>query len=153
MRAIITAVPGAMPEPEDILAMSDADPDGGGVSWRDGERPRVFKNVDPLKMVGFISSHWDGLKRTPCPTRFRPATHGAVEPSNRHPSHTGYGHEAGPYASDSHNMAAAWMDDDSVFDGQGPAALITSHGCLKRLEGEPTEYAHGVWVFNMHWDI
>ena len=29
--------------PEDILAMSETNPDG------DGERLRVFKNVDPLK--------------------------------------------------------------------------------------------------------
>lgn len=50
------------PEPEDILAMRN--PDGGGVSWWDGERLRVFKNVDPLKVVGFIYSHW--LRSAPC---------------------------------------------------------------------------------------
>lgn len=53
-------------------------------------------------------------------------------------------------------MVAAWMDsgyDNSVFDGQGLVAIITPHGCLKWLEGEPTEYARGVWVSNMYWDI
>jgi hypothetical protein len=54
MRVIVTAVPGAMPEPADILAMGETNPDGGGVSWWDRERLRVFKNVDPLKVVGFI---------------------------------------------------------------------------------------------------
>lgn len=45
------------------------DPDGGGVSWWDGERLRVFKNVDPLKVVGFIFSHWDSLKPDAFPFR------------------------------------------------------------------------------------
>ena len=40
MCVIVTAAPGAMPEPEDILAMSEANPDGGGVSWWNGERLR-----------------------------------------------------------------------------------------------------------------
>lgn len=42
MCVIVTAVPGAMPEPYDILAMSEANPDGGGVSWWDGERLRTL---------------------------------------------------------------------------------------------------------------
>lgn len=42
MRVIVTAVPGAMPEPEDILAMSGANPDGGGVGWWDGERLKTL---------------------------------------------------------------------------------------------------------------
>lgn len=74
MCVIVTAVPGAMPEPEDILAMSEANPDGGGVSWWDGERLRVFKNVDPLKVVGFIYSHWTQLRDAPCLLHFRLAT-------------------------------------------------------------------------------
>jgi hypothetical protein len=127
-----------MPEPEDILAMSESNPDGGGVSWWDGERLRVFKNVDPLKVVGFIYSHWDSLKRAPCLIHFRFATHGAVEPRNCHPFHTDRGYVAhngiahdytiGPYASDSRNMVAAWIDsgyDNTVFKGQGLVALIT----------------------------
>lgn len=109
-----------VPEPADILAMSETNPDGGGVSWWDGERLRVFKNVDPLKVVGFIYSHWDSLKRAPCLMHFRLATHGAVEPRNCHPFHTdrgyvahngiAYYYEDGPYASDSRNMIAAWID-------------------------------------------
>lgn len=116
--------------PEDIPAMSETNPDGGGVSWWDGERLRVFKNVDPLKVVGFIYSHWKQLRSAPCLIHFRLATHGAVEPRNRHPSHTdrahngiAYDHEVGPYASDPRNMVDAWIDsgyDNSVFDGQGP---------------------------------
>lgn len=161
MCVIVTAIPGAMPEPEDILAMSEANPDGGGVSWWDGERLRVFKNVDPLKVVGFICSHWDSLNRAPCLIHFRLATHGAVEPRNCHPFHTDRGYVAhdctvGPYASDSRNMIDAWIDgghDDTVFKGQGPVALITPHGCLKWLEGEPIEYAHGVLVSNMSWCV
>lgn len=142
------------------------DPDGGGVSWWDGERLRVFKNVDPLKVVGFIYSHWDSLKRAPCLMHFRFATHGAVEPRNCHPFHTDRGYIAhdgiahdytiGPYASDSRNMVDAWIDsgyDNTVFAGQGLVALITPHGCLKWLEGEPIEYAHGVWVSNMYWRV
>lgn len=148
------------------LAMSDANPDGGGVSWWDGERPKVFKNVDPLKAVGFIYGHWDSLKRAPFLIHFRCATHGAVSPENRHPFHTERGyithngiardHVDGPYGNDSRNMVAAWIDggyDNSVFDGQGLVALITPHGCLKWLEGEPIEYGNGVWVSNMFWDI
>lgn len=49
-----------MPEPEDIPAMSEANPDGGGVGWWDGERLRV------LKVVGFIYSHWPQLRDAPC---------------------------------------------------------------------------------------
>ena len=135
-----------MPEPEDILAMSEANPDGGGVSWWDGERLRVFKNVDPLKVVGFVYSHWQQLRDAPCLIHFRLATHGAVEPRNCHPFHTDRGYvahngiawkyEVGPYASDSRNMVVA---------------LITPHGCLKWLEGEPIELSRGVWVSNMYW--
>lgn len=53
-------------------------------------------------------------------------------------------------------MVRAWVDggyDDHVFDGQGLVALITPHGCLKRLEGTPVEYARGVWVSNMFWNV
>lgn len=32
---IVTAVSGAMPAPADIPAMSETNPDGGGVSWWD----------------------------------------------------------------------------------------------------------------------
>ena len=158
MCIIVTAVPGAMPEPEDILAMSEANPDGGGVSWWDGERLRAFKNVDPLKVVGFIYSHWTRLRDVPCLIHF----HGAVEPRNRQPFHTdrGYiahdGSEAGPYASDPHSMVDAWIEsgyDNSIFDGQGHVALMTPHGCLKWLEGDPIEYSHGVWVSNMQWNV
>ena len=49
MCVIVTAVPDAMPEPEDILAMSETNHDGGGVSWWDGERLRVFKIVDLIE--------------------------------------------------------------------------------------------------------
>lgn len=48
-------------------------------------------------------------------------------------------------ASDSHNMVDAWIKsgyDNTVFNGQGLVALITPHGCLKWLEGEPVEYAY-----------
>ena len=76
MCVFVTAVPGSMPEPADILAMSETNPDGGGVSWWDGERLRVFKNVDPLKVVGFIVSHWTRLRDAPCLIHFRLATHG-----------------------------------------------------------------------------
>ena len=142
------------------------DPDGGGVSWWDGERLRVFKNVDPLKTVGFIHSHWRRLRDAPCLTHFRRATHGAVEPRDCHPFHTdrgyiahdgiAYDYEAGPYASDSRNMVAAWIGsgyDDRVFDGQGPVAPITLHGRLKRPEGDPIEHSHGVWASNMWWHV
>lgn len=162
MCVIVTAVPGAMPEPEDILAMSEANPDGGGVSWWDGE----FKNVDPLKVVGFIYSHWLQLRDVPCLIHFRLATHGAVEPRNCHPfrtdrgyiAHDGIAHDyqVGSYASDSRNMVAAWIRsgyNNSMFDGQGHVVLITPHGCLKWLDGEPIEYSHGVWVSNMFWNI
>lgn len=166
MCVIVTVVPGSMPEPEDILAMSDANPDGGGVSWWDGERLMVFENVDPLKVVGFIFSHWDSLKSAPCLIRFRIATNGAVSPENCHPfrtergyiAHNGmaYDFEDGPYGNDSKNMVRAWGNsgyDDSVFAGQGLVALITPHGCLKWLEGKPIEYGHGVWGSNMYRDI
>ena len=138
MCVIVTAVPDAMPEPEDILAMSETNHDGGGVSWWDGERLRVFKNVDPLKVVGFIFSHWAQLRDAPCLIHYRLATHGAVEPRNCHPFHTERGYIAhngvahdytvGPHASDSRNMVAAWIKsgyDNTVFDGQGLVALIT----------------------------
>ena len=166
MCVIVTAVPGSMPEPEDILAMSETNPDGGGVSWWDGERLRVFKNVDPLKVVGFIYSHWQQLRDAPCLIHFRLATHGAVEPRNCHPFHTdrgyiahngiAYDYEVGQYASDSRNMVDAWIEsgyDNRVFDGQGLVALITPHGCLKWLEGTPVELSRGVWVSNMWWHV
>lgn len=80
----------------------------------------MFKNVDPLKVVGFIYSHWEQLRSAPCLIHFRLATHGAVEPRNCHPFHTdrgyvahngiAYDYEVGPYASDSRNMVDAWID-------------------------------------------
>ena len=166
MCVIVTAVPGAMPEPYDILAMSETNPDGGGVSWWDGERLRVFKNVDPLKVVGFIFSHWEQLRTAPCLIHFRLATHGAVEPRNCHPFYTDRGYVAhngiasdyvtGPYESDTKNMVHAWVDsgyDNRVFKGQGYVALITLHGRLKWLEGEPVPLKRGVMASNTYWRI
>lgn len=77
-----------------------------------------------------------------------------MEPRNCHPFHTDRGYiahkyETGPHASDSRNMVDAWIRsgyDNTVFDGQGHVVLITPHGCLKWLEGEPVEHSHGVWV-------
>ena len=80
-----------------------------------------------------------------------------MEPRNCHPFHTdrgyvahngiAYDYEVGPYASDSCNMVDAWVEsgyNNSVFDGQGYVALITPHGCLKWLEGDPVELSRGV---------
>lgn len=164
MCVIVTAVPGSMPDPEDILSMCEANPDGGGISWWDGKRLRVFKNTDGLKVVGFIFSHWDRLKSAPCLIHFRLATHGGVVPENCHPFRTERGYvahngiawdfEDGPYESDTKNMVHAWIDsgyDNTVFKGQGYVALITPHGCLKWLEGEPVLLRQGVMVSNMNW--
>lgn len=52
-----------MPEPEDILAMSETNPDGGGVSWWDEECSQTS-----LKVVGFIFSHWSQPRDAPCLT-------------------------------------------------------------------------------------
>ena len=166
MCVIVTAVPGAMPDPADLLAMCEANPDGGGISWWDGKRLRVFKNTDGLKVVGFILSHWDRLKYAPCLIHFRLATHGGVVPENCHPFRTERGYvahngiawdfEDGPYESDTKNMVHAWIGsgyDNTVFKGQGYVALITPHGCLKWLEGEPLELSSGVRVSNMHWNV
>ena len=105
-----------MPEPYDILAMSEANPDGGGVGRWDGERSRT--------LTGFIFSHWEQLENTPCLIHFRLATHGAVEPRDCHPlrtdrgyiAHDGtaYGHENGPYASDSRNMSTRGSTADAT---------------------------------------
>lgn len=64
--------------------------------------------------------------------------------------------EDGPYESDTKNMVHAWIDsgyDNSIFQGQGYVALITPHGCLKWLEGEPVLLRQGVMVSNMHWMV
>ena len=127
-----------MPEPYDILAMSEANPDGGGVGRWDGERSRT--------LTGFIFSHWEQLENTPCLIHFRLATHGAVEPRDCHPPHTdrrhiahdgtAYGHENGPYASDSRNTVHTWVDggcDDHMFDGQAPIPpMVASSGWRAR---------------------
>lgn len=162
---IVTAIPGAMPAPADILAMSEDNPDGGGVSWWDGERLEAFRDIDPLQVVGFIFSNWALLRDAPCLIHFRLATHGAVERRNCQPFHTdrgyiahsgvAYDYEGGPYSSDSSHMTDAWVEsgyDDSVFDGQGAVALITPCGRLKWLRGDPMEYSCGVWVSDTHWD-
>ena len=90
-----------------------------------------WRKVDPLKVVGFIYSHWDA----PCLMRF--ATHGAVEPRDCHPFHTdrgyvahdgiAYAYEDGPHASDSRNRIDAWIDggyDNTVFAGQGQPPTV-----------------------------
>lgn len=164
MCVIVTAAQGAMPEPADLLAMSEHNPDGGGVSWHDGERLRVFKNVDPLKVVGFIYSHWAQLRDAPCLIHFRFATHGAVEPRNCHPFYTDRGYVAhngiahnytvGPHESDSRNMVDAWVNsgyDNRVFQGQGLVAMIAPNGSLKWIEGTPIPLYTGVMVSNMYW--
>lgn len=130
--------------PADLLAMCEANPDGGGISRWDGKRLRVFKNTDGLKVVGFILSHWDRLKYAPCLIHFRLATHNGIA----------WDFEDGPYESDTKNMVTAWIDsgyDNRVFQGQGYVALITPHGCLKWIEGDPVLLRQGVMVSNMHW--
>lgn len=48
----------------------------------------------------------------------------------------------------------AWIDcgyDNRIFSGQGSVALITPHGCLKWLEGEPVLLERGVMASNTYW--
>lgn len=51
-------------------------------------------------------------------------------------------------------MVRAWIDcgyDNRIFSGQGSVALITPHGCLKWLEGEPVLLERGVMASNTYW--
>ena len=56
------------------------------VGWR---APESVQERRPVEIVGFIHSHWQQLRDAPCLIHFRLATHGAVEPRNCHPFHTG----------------------------------------------------------------
>ncbi len=163
MCVIVSAEPGHMPTATQLAKMSDANGDGGGVAWYDGERLRCFKSADNHKVLGFILSNYDMLEGVACIMHFRLATNGKVCDENCHPFRTKYGYVAhngiasdyvnGVFASDSRNAIREWERsgaDDTVLDNQGKFCLLDTNGGIRWIIGGES-LSKGVRVSNFRW--
>ena len=85
MCVIVTSQAGTMPSLTQLARMSDANPDGAGIAWHDGQRLHRYRNEDNMKTLAFIMDHWQSLETSPFLLHFRLATHGRVCTGNTHP--------------------------------------------------------------------
>ena len=85
MCVIVTSQADTMPSLTQLARMSDANPDGAGIAWHDGQRLHRYRNEDNMKTLAFIMDHWQSLETSPFLLHFRLATHGKVCTGNTHP--------------------------------------------------------------------
>ena len=152
MCVIVTSQADTMPSLTQLARMSDANPDGAGIAWHDGQRLHRYRNEDNMKTLAFIMDHWQSLETSPFLLHFRLATHGKVCTGNTHPfrfrkgdrtgfiAHNGIAHSytRGRHASDSRNAILAWQAGQAdLTDGsQGRFALIDHNGKLEWLTAD-----------------
>ena len=152
MCVIVTSQADTMPSLTQLARMSDANPDGAGIAWHDGQRLHRYRNEDNMKTLAFIMDHWQSLETSPFLLHFRLATHGRVCTGNTHPfrfrkgdrtgfiAHNGIAHSytRGRHASDSRNAILAWQAGQAdLTDGsQGRFALIDQNGRLEWLTAD-----------------
>lgn len=171
MCVIVTAPAGAMPTTTQLALMSEANPDGAGIAWYDGQRLRRYRHADNHKTLGFIITNHQALAAMPFLLHFRLATHGEVAEENTHPfaykrnGRTGYiAHNGiaqrythGPHASDSRNAINAWEHgrDDFTDGSQGKFALIDQDGRIEWLAGgQDIEGERGTFqASNTNWTL
>lgn len=79
MCVIVTSQADTMPSLTQLARMSDANPDGAGIAWHDGQRLHRYRNEDNMKTLAFIMDHWQSLETSPFLLHFRLATHGRLE--------------------------------------------------------------------------
>lgn len=171
MCVIVTSQADTMPSLTQLARMSDANPDGAGIAWHDGQRLHRYRNEDNMKTLAFIMDHWQTLETSPFLLHFRLATHGKVCTGNTHPfrfrkgdrtgfiAHNGIAHSytRGRHASDSRNAILAWQAGQAdLTDGsQGRFALIDQNGKLEWLTADHETIPGGtgaIEVSNTNWD-
>ena len=171
MCVIVTSQADTMPSLTQLARMSDANPDGAGIAWHDGQRLHRYRNEDNMKTLAFIMDHWQSLETSPFLLHFRLATHGKVCTGNTHPfrfskgdrtgfiAHNGIAHSytRGRHASDSRNAILAWQTGQAdLTDGsQGRFALIAHNGKLEWLTADHETIPGGtgaIEVSNTNWD-
>lgn len=171
MCVIVTSQADTMPSLTQLARMSDANPDGAGIAWHDGQRLHRYRNEDNMKTLAFIMDHWQSLETSPFLLHFRLATHGRVCTGNTHPfrfrkgdrtgfiAHNGIAHSytRGRHASDSRNAILAWQAGQAdLTDGsQGRFALIDHNGRLEWLTADHETIPGGtgaIEVSNTNWD-
>lgn len=168
MCVILTAEEGRMPTISQLAMMSEANPDGAGIAWHDGQHLHRYRNPDNLKTLAYIIERWDEFTEMPFLLHFRLATHGAVKTENTHPfrytrdgvtgfiAHNGIArrYTQGKWASDSRNAIAAWEHHETdLKDGsQGAFAAIDATGTIRWISGgESLDGRNGLKVSNHHW--
>ena len=171
MCVIVTSQADTMPSLTQLARMSDANPNGAGIAWHDGQRLHRYRNEDNMKTLAFIMDHWQSLETSPFLLHFRLATHGRVCTGNTHPfrfrkgdrtgfiAHNGIAHSytRGRHASDSRNAILAWQAGQAdLTDGsQGRFALIDHNGRLEWLTADHETIPGGtgaIDVSNTNWD-
>ncbi|PLS29999.1 glutamine amidotransferase, partial [Bifidobacterium margollesii] len=167
MCVIATIKPGTMPTSTELAQMSDANPNGAGIAWWDGQHLHRYRNPDNHQTLAYIHHHWQAVENAPALIHFRLATHGSVCEANTHPfayqlpdGETGYiahngiarRHTHGPHANDSRNAIEAWQNgQDPLTDGtQGAFAKIDHTGHLTWIAGG-IELRDGITVSNLNW--
>ena len=156
MCVIVTSQADTMPSLTQLARMSDANPDGAGIAWHDGQRLHRYRNEDNMKTLAFIMDHWQSLETSPFLLHFRLATHGRVCTGNTHPfrfskgdrtgfiAHNGIAHSytRGRHASDSRNAILAWQAGQAdLADGsQGRFALIRPQRQARMAHRRPRDH-------------
>ena len=146
MCVIVTSQADTMPSLTQLARMSDANPDGAGIAWHDGQRLHRYRNEDNMKTLALIMDRWQTLETSPFLLHFRIATHGIAHSYTR-----------GRHASDSRNAILAWQAGQAdLTDGsQGRFALIDQNGRLEWLTADHETIPGGtgaIEVSNTNWD-
>ena len=124
MCVIVTSQADTMPSLTQLARMSDANPDGAGIAWHDGQRLHRYRNEDNMKTLAFIMDHWQSLETSPFLLHFRLATHGRVCTGNTHPFRFRKGDRTGFIA---HNGRLEWLTADHETIPGGTGAIDVSN--------------------------
>ena len=124
MCVIVTSQADTMPSLTQLARMSDANPDGAGIAWHDGQRLHRYRNEDNMKTLAFIMDHWQTLETSPFLLHFRLATHGRVCTGNTHPFRFSKGDRTGFIA---HNGIAHSFNNKTLLTETLKAACGDPH--------------------------
>ena len=171
MCVIVTSQADTMPSLTQLARMSDANPDGAGIAWHDGQRLHRYRNEDNMKTLAFIMDHWQSSKppRSSCTSASPPtarcapgtrtrsasakATAPASSPTTASPTRT--------RAADTRPTAATRYSHGrpgkptSRTGSQGRFALIDHNGRLEWLTADHETIPGGtgaIEVSNTNWD-
>ena len=172
MCVIVTSEAGTMPTVTQLAQMSDANPEGAGIAWYNGQQLHRYRNPDNRQTLAHILANWEFYTQVPFLLHFRLAPHGQVCEENTHPfkfrkdgrtgfiAHNGIArsYTQGRFESDSRNAILAWQTGqcDLTNGSQGKFALIDQTGQIEWLtqDHQTIKGQSGlITVSNTNWEL